>query len=169
MMNHGYDAPAKGTTDWHIPLNENFTKIDTDVEIRDQSASRTSYEPKQGAKFLATDTGDVFLGDGSSWQLIGTLSTGEGGGAVPIARPGELQETIERFANSDGWPQSERTHIHLEAGRRYQPQSTIEVGRGVALHFNRNPAEFVEWWIEQRRRLHPMGLRLVRIRQVHRH
>lgn len=27
-----------------------------------------NYQPKQGAKFLATDTGVVSLGDGSTWS-----------------------------------------------------------------------------------------------------
>jgi hypothetical protein len=135
-MNHTYSTPELGTTDWHIPLNENFTQLDTDVEIRDTAASRDDYDPKDGAKFLATDTGEVYLGDGSNWTRIGALSTGGDGGPVPVARPGELQATIDRYANEADWPQSARTHIHLVPGRTYTPGSTIELRRGVALQFN---------------------------------
>lgn len=83
--NHDYNTPAEGTSDWHVPINENFAQIDKDVEIRDKDSNRGSYEPKQGAKFLATDTGDVYLGDGSSWNWKGTISATSGssdGGSV---------------------------------------------------------------------------------------
>lgn len=68
--NHGYNVPEEGTTDWHIPLNENFRRFDTDVEIRDTEANRTDYDPKAGAKFFSTDTGAVYLGDGSEWSPV---------------------------------------------------------------------------------------------------
>ena len=72
--NHDYNIPAQGALDWHVPLNENFESIDTDVEIRDTDANRSNYTPKAGAKYLATDTGDVYLGDGSAWQELGSMT-----------------------------------------------------------------------------------------------
>ncbi|WP_152421625.1 right-handed parallel beta-helix repeat-containing protein [Halogeometricum pallidum] len=68
--NHSYHQPAKGTTDWHLPLNSNFENLDTDVGVRDADANRGEYEPKAGAKFEATDSGAVYLGDGSEWVLV---------------------------------------------------------------------------------------------------
>jgi hypothetical protein len=70
--NHGYNVPNEGEQDWHIPLNQNFRSYDTDIEIRDAAGNRGDYRPKQGAKFLATDTGAVYLGDGSGWNRVGT-------------------------------------------------------------------------------------------------
>jgi len=67
--NHGYNRPDKGAIDWHLDLNENFENIDDDVEIRDTEANKGDYEPKKGAKYFATDTGGVYLGNGSSWVL----------------------------------------------------------------------------------------------------
>jgi len=49
-------------------LNANFEQLDTDVEIRDREDARDSYQPKDGAKFFAVDTGAVFLGDGDQWS-----------------------------------------------------------------------------------------------------
>lgn len=68
--NHGYNIPKKGTRNWHEPLNENFEQHDTDIEIRDQVNALNEYSPKDNAKFLATDTGDVFIGDGEQWNLL---------------------------------------------------------------------------------------------------
>ncbi|MFB6163662.1 MAG: hypothetical protein ABEJ31_00725 [Haloarculaceae archaeon] len=68
--NHGYNVPNKGATDWNQPLNENFRDYDTDIEIRDTDGNKGNYDAKQGAKFFATDTEDVYLGDGSSWQPV---------------------------------------------------------------------------------------------------
>ncbi|MFB6130812.1 MAG: hypothetical protein ABEJ28_08340 [Salinigranum sp.] len=73
--NHDYNTPKAGTQNWHIPLNENFRTLDVDVEIRDANDNRSNYAPKEGAKFLATDTGDVYVGDGSKWRAVGRLSS----------------------------------------------------------------------------------------------
>lgn len=67
--NHKYNQPAEGTTDWHKPLNENFEKLDSDVEIRDSEANKGDYEPKQDAKYEATDSGAIYYGNGTSWVL----------------------------------------------------------------------------------------------------
>jgi hypothetical protein len=76
--NHSYTTPREGTVDWHVPLNNNFVTLDTDVEIRDTAASRDNYVPKDGAKFLATNTGEVYLGDGSNWTRIGDVRRADG-------------------------------------------------------------------------------------------
>jgi len=81
MANNRYNIPEQGTTDWHIPLNENFERLDLEVEIRNLRSNRDDYSPDSGAKFLATDTGDVFLGDGEQWNTIGTISAGGDGNA----------------------------------------------------------------------------------------
>ncbi|MHB9287614.1 tail fiber domain-containing protein [Halobacteriales archaeon Cl-PHB] len=66
--NHGYNVPNEGAQDWHKPLNENFEAYDTDIEVRDTDGNTGTYTPKQGAKYLATDTGRVYEGDGSNWN-----------------------------------------------------------------------------------------------------
>lgn len=77
--NHGYNTPESGATDWDIPLNENFAVLDEDVEIRDQASNRGSYTPVAGAKFLATNTGEVHVGDGDTWQPLGDITRVDGG------------------------------------------------------------------------------------------
>lgn len=67
--NHNYNTPTEGTTDWHIPLNANFDRLDTDIEIRGPERDKGEYEPKQGTKYEATDTGAVYYGNGTSWML----------------------------------------------------------------------------------------------------
>lgn len=71
--NHDYKTPAKGTTDWHTPLNENFQALDNQVEIRDVESNLSSYEPKATAKYFATDTSTVFVGDGQQWNRVGNV------------------------------------------------------------------------------------------------
>ena len=71
--NHNYNTPEPGTENWNVPLNDNFDRLDADVEIRDVEANREEYEPKQNAKFLSTDTGTVFIGDGDSWNRLGAI------------------------------------------------------------------------------------------------
>jgi len=66
-MSNRYTTPESGTLDWHVPLNENFELLDTDVEIRDKEENIAEYSPDAGAKFFATDTGRRYVGDGSTW------------------------------------------------------------------------------------------------------
>jgi len=71
--NHDYEKPEAGTTDWHIPLNENFDRLDSDVVVVDVESNWSDYAPNDDQVFLADDTGTVFVGDGSQWVRLGTL------------------------------------------------------------------------------------------------
>jgi len=73
MANKRYKTPDQGVTDWHTPLNENFDNLNTDVEFRGLDSELEAYEPVAGAKFLATDTGTVYIGEGSHWKQLGSL------------------------------------------------------------------------------------------------
>ncbi|MDX1747710.1 MAG: hypothetical protein R3324_17385, partial [Halobacteriales archaeon] len=94
--NHDLNTPQKGTSDWHIPLNENFSAIDTGIEIRDASSNRGNYTPKSGAKFLATDTETEYVGDGSSWNRV--RSSGRSPSFQSAALNGEVMHA---------WPQTD--------------------------------------------------------------
>ncbi|MWG36317.1 hypothetical protein [Halomarina oriensis] len=86
-QNHSYDTPQRGATNWDVPLNGNFEALDTDVEIRDRDTNKGNYEPKRGSKFLATDTKNVYLGDGSQWQFFATMGGIEGRIFVQSSEP----------------------------------------------------------------------------------
>jgi len=66
--NHKYNVPNQGQQDWHVPLNDNFEAFEVDIELRDEEANLGDYTPTDGAKFLATDTGVVYVGDGNDWN-----------------------------------------------------------------------------------------------------
>jgi hypothetical protein len=96
--NDTYKQPDKGSQDWHQPLNNNFEELDTDVEIRDTESNRSQYTPKAGAKFFATDTGAVFIGDSSDWNRLAssgaspafqTRQVSEVGAKVNLTLPGQ--------------------------------------------------------------------------------
>ena len=67
---HDYSLPEKGARDWHIPLNDNFKKLDQDIEIRDKEANLSNYTPRENALFRAIDTGTVYSAAGGSWELL---------------------------------------------------------------------------------------------------
>lgn len=69
-MTDRYNQPDEGTLDWHVPLNENFGKLETEATIKDTEANRTNYTAHDGATFLSTDTGVVYDGDGSNWNKV---------------------------------------------------------------------------------------------------
>lgn len=84
--NHGYSTPPKGTQNWHTPLNNNFSAIDTDVIVRDTDANKSNYTPSSGAAFLATDTGIVYAGNGNSWNAILAVARYDS----PVGDPGSV-------------------------------------------------------------------------------
>lgn len=109
MTNNRYDTPAKGTADWHLPLNGNFDKLDRDVEVRDAESNRDTYDPKAGSKFLATDTGAVYIGDSSQWNYLGGLSSSPEGGlgknlnrgyVVPVAKGLDVTDVVDPSSTS---------------------------------------------------------------------
>lgn len=68
--NHEYETPEKGATNWNVPINGNFERLDRDVEIRDSESNLDTYTPKPGAFFLATDTENEYLADGKQWHQL---------------------------------------------------------------------------------------------------
>lgn len=96
--NHGYNTPAAGTTNWNVPLNANFETLDRDVEVRDADANRTNYAAKAGGKFFATDTGRVYVGDGSAWNYVGSLSSDLSGGTMAALVKGNLVVLASQLA-----------------------------------------------------------------------
>jgi hypothetical protein len=98
--NHQYNTPKKGATDWHIPLNENFERLDNDVEVRDLEGNLDSYAPGEYAKFLAVDTGAVYIGDGSTWNKVGVIGDGSGAIDAPSSSPGVSHASIP---TESGW------------------------------------------------------------------
>jgi hypothetical protein len=147
-MAERYNTPEKGTLDWHVPLNENFTKLDKHVEIRDTDANRGSYDPQAGAKFLATDTGAVYVGDGSQWTQIGSIADTSSsisddsdiGGSMAdgtvVAKPGELQSVIDAVSTDWRYAKGSFRNVKLVSGEDYRPSSPIVVRNGVVLDCN---------------------------------
>jgi hypothetical protein len=68
--NHEYSVPVEGDTDYQSTFNSWFDTLDQDIEIRDVESNLTNYQPYDGAKFIASDSGKVFYGDGNSWTLV---------------------------------------------------------------------------------------------------
>jgi len=65
---HDWTVPTAGDDDYEITFDELFTDFDTDIEVRDEEQFLSSYDPDLNAKFMATDTGNIYLGDGNSWN-----------------------------------------------------------------------------------------------------
>ncbi|AUG49104.1 hypothetical protein BVU17_16115 [Haloarcula taiwanensis] len=139
--NHAYNRPPRGAQDWDVLLNENFSRIDGDVEIRDTEENRSQYTPKTGAKYLATDTGQVYIGDGNEWQRRASVNVVRNGftrtadGTV-IAPPGELQAAIDATATNSNFGQQPTQTISLVSGRTYEISDTITLKSGVRLDCN---------------------------------
>lgn len=65
--NKGYNLPSQGDTGWNQPLNDNFKLLDKHIEVRGQGSPIGSIDPTNAVKYLDTDTGEVYLSDGSTW------------------------------------------------------------------------------------------------------
>lgn len=139
--NHSYNTPSKGTTDWHVPLNENFETLDTDVEIRDTDGNKGNYTPKQDALYRATDTGNVYLGDGSNWNKLNppSESSGSTSTGTVVASPGNVQSELNRFEQDSSFGYNKRHVVVLDPNQSYDDSSESfpwRIPRGVILNFN---------------------------------
>ena len=93
--NHDYHTPRKGAANWHVPLNENFRRLDTDVEIRDADENRDQYRPKPNAKFLATDTGRIYVGTGEGWERLESSGIDAAFGSLSVGASNGTDDRIE--------------------------------------------------------------------------
>lgn len=66
--NHGLQLWAAGELDWEH--RDDMQHIERTLTIRDFDANLSNYTPYDGARFEATDTGAIYLGDGSNWDAI---------------------------------------------------------------------------------------------------
>lgn len=132
---HGYNTPDRGTTDWDVPLNDNFERLDTDVAIWDADGNRGDYAPKAGAHFIAEDTGAVYEADGSNWRRIGSIADTDNGDApasayyTKVTGWGDLQSALDAAHDAGGGT------VLLAAGD-YGPlgaDDTVTMRSGVSL------------------------------------
>lgn len=157
--NHDYNQPSRGQDEWDVPLNENTTKLDTDVEIRDTAANRDQYTPKDSALYRATDTGALYLGDGNRWnkmdisvenaKMTGTMDlAGQGrvSGAKELSARGLPRHDVTAYGavgdgNADDFAAVQRAAdaingdagvLNFPAGNEYYVSDTVEVyGNGT--------------------------------------
>jgi hypothetical protein len=108
--NHSYNTPARGATDWHVPLNDNFERLDADVEVRDRESSRGDYVPKAGAKFFASDTGATFIGDGSNWNRLAASGERPTFSSVRVDSAPESSRDVVRQAELSAKADAGHTH-----------------------------------------------------------
>lgn len=66
--NHGLTKPDEKTLNWHIPINGNFDAIDAELAIKDTDANKSNYEPIEDQEYIATDTGAIYIGNGTDWE-----------------------------------------------------------------------------------------------------
>lgn len=126
--NHGYQTPEKGEADWHIPLNGNFEQLDSDVEIRDSESNLSSYEPKRGAKFLATDTGTRFYGTGNEWRELPVQDhSHEDGLTLPVTTSDPSEATVGNI-----WYRSDSDRLKIQTLDGIKTASFTAVTGGTA-------------------------------------
>jgi hypothetical protein len=69
---HGWTVPTEGDTDYENTFDDFFVDLDTNGELRDLESNLQNYTPKEGAKFVATDTENEFIGNGTTWNQLQT-------------------------------------------------------------------------------------------------
>ncbi|GGK71231.1 hypothetical protein [Haloarcula sebkhae] len=148
--NHSYQRPDRGAQNWHIPLNENFSRIDTEVEIKDAAENLNQYQPKEGAKFLATDSRRIFIGNGEEWLEFGSaagrarsVSLAESSERATVmsdgtfvAQPGQLQDVIDTASTGSEFGQAPVQTVKMVSGETYEVSETVRLRRGIRLECN---------------------------------
>lgn len=126
-------------------VNGKPSKSKTEGEILDLESNLQRYEPDDGAKFFATDTGKVFVGTGSQWAEVSTTGTTPTFtevnvesrlNGVRIAKNGaEVREHLDELGDASG-------SIFLTPGE-HVVQDTITLHHGVQLYGSRKATSLV--------------------------
>ncbi|WP_135304374.1 hypothetical protein [Haloarcula amylovorans] len=93
--NHGLNKYEAGDTDWtHSP---DMQHIEERLVIKDTEANRSNYTPHPTATYVATDSGVVYDGDGSSWNAASRAvqSFSAGDYSAGIARITDAFDAVE--------------------------------------------------------------------------
>lgn len=126
--NHSYVVPTEGDDEYQSTFSEYFDNIDEDIEIRDVESSRNDYQPYEDAKFFATDTGAIYIGDGNNWNqiTIGVVSS-------VFGRTGDISAQSGDYSYS----QISGTHDNTDHSETYavdgdaQPPESHDLGGAV--------------------------------------
>jgi hypothetical protein len=70
---HGLNLPAKGTTDWNVPLNENFEKLDAAslLQVYDVTTLKADFTPSDETFAFIESTREFWSGTGTEWVRVG--------------------------------------------------------------------------------------------------
>jgi hypothetical protein len=85
--NHSYNTPEKGTQDWHVPLNENFERLDADVILKGTLSNRPP-DPPEDTWFLDTGRRVIYHYDGDDWNTV----AGVGKKGTPVRAPAHFTD-----------------------------------------------------------------------------
>ncbi|SFS63237.1 hypothetical protein [Halostagnicola kamekurae] len=98
--NIGLTQPEIGKPEgWGIDWNENAAEIDSQITILDTDSSKGNYTAHSTALYVATDTGKIYRGNGSNWQLI-DLQVDELVAASATLGATTLQATLDANGNN---------------------------------------------------------------------
>ncbi|WP_254832896.1 hypothetical protein [Haloglomus salinum] len=111
---HDCNVLNEGEQDWHQPSDENVEQYDTDIEVRDVEATTGDYEPRDGAEYYSTDTGQVFLGTGGSWDAVDTA--GETPGFCFCQHDTGISWENSGTTLTSAWPFRRRNEQHPPTG-----------------------------------------------------
>lgn len=67
------DLPAEGATDWHIPLNDNFEKLDASaiLQVSTVDELESTYTPTDETFAFIEQSREFWSGTGSQWVRVG--------------------------------------------------------------------------------------------------
>lgn len=86
--------PQKGTTDWNIPLNENFKKLDAAaiLQVTTVDELRSNYTPTDQTFAFIEQAREFWAGTGSTWVRVGYVKQTKPDLFVQSTEPGNASE-----------------------------------------------------------------------------
>jgi len=130
---HSWYYPADGDRDYEDTFETFFEQLDNDVEIRDTDTNKNNYDPKVGAKYVATDTEDVYIGDGNSWKHL--VSTGKNPTFESVSTDALVTEWDRVIDSADDIEDLASEATSNEVVKIAQPESQYVIGEGVGGKF----------------------------------
>lgn len=125
--NHELNKYNTGEASWEHSTD--MQHIEERLVIRDTESNMSNYTPHSTATFIATDTGAVYDGDGSSWNLATRRLTEiniddliDGSGTSHTGELADLSDIVDDYSNL-----TNRTHGNEDHSDSYTTTSPGDV------------------------------------------
>lgn len=132
--NHNLNMYSQGETGWtHSP---DMSHIEENLPIVDTASNRTTYTPYNGVLFFATDTDEVYEGDGSQWNHVSWDVSQISKNGNPVATENWVNTNFGSWSDLEGIPNTFTPEEHGSGAHDGTVASSTDLENEILSHIS---------------------------------